>query len=265
MQPIEIISRALKDIGALASGETPTADEAQDAFDMLNDLLDQWTNEDMMVFNVTEIIFPIVPGQVQYTIGGTTAATGTITLGQSTVSQMTNIQAGATASGSTKTVNIGTGGLAGSTTAITIGSTAGTSTTTLNGNVSFANTVTAPNLVASNGLIVNSKTVSASYSNGDTFLNGYITSTTTARVIVTLPTTMRTLPTSLEQNGTAANYGIMNGVTTVNGSSVPTFVGSGDANSVTCNFTVASGLTSGQGTMGRLVGVGSYLGFSAEL
>ena len=68
-QPIEIISRALKDIGALASGETPSPDEAQDAFDMLNDLIDQWSNEDMMVFNITEIIFPVIPGQVQYTIG----------------------------------------------------------------------------------------------------------------------------------------------------------------------------------------------------
>ena len=66
------------------------------------------------------------------TLGGV-SQTGTITLGQSTVSQTANIQAGATASGSTKTLNIGTGGLAGSTTAITVGSTAGTSTTTLNG------------------------------------------------------------------------------------------------------------------------------------
>jgi hypothetical protein len=67
------------------------------------------------------------------TIGGTSAATGTITLGQSTVSQQTDIQAGATASGSTKTLNIGTGGLTGSTTTIAIGGTAGTSTITLNG------------------------------------------------------------------------------------------------------------------------------------
>jgi len=68
-QPIDIISRALKDIGALEAGETPTADAAQDAFDMLNDILDQWSNEDMMVSYKTEIIFPIVNGQTQYTIG----------------------------------------------------------------------------------------------------------------------------------------------------------------------------------------------------
>jgi hypothetical protein len=63
-----------------------------------------------------------------------------------------NIDAGATASGSTKTLNIGTGGLAGSTTAITIGSTTGTSTNTLNGitNGAFNGTVgaTTPSTVA---------------------------------------------------------------------------------------------------------------------
>ena len=72
------------------------------------------------------------------TIGGT-SQTGTIIVGRSTVSQQTDIQAGATASGSTKTLNIGTGGLTGSTTAIAIGSTAGTSTTTLNGTLSLQN------------------------------------------------------------------------------------------------------------------------------
>lgn len=68
-KPYDIISRALKDIGALEAGEVPTADAAQDAFDMLNDMLDQWSNEGMMVYNYTEIIFPVVQNQTQYTIG----------------------------------------------------------------------------------------------------------------------------------------------------------------------------------------------------
>jgi len=68
-QPIEIISRALKDIGALEAGEIPTPEAAQDAFDMLNDLIDQWSNENMMIYNVTEIVFPLISGQYQYTIG----------------------------------------------------------------------------------------------------------------------------------------------------------------------------------------------------
>jgi hypothetical protein len=69
-----------------------------------------------------------------FTLGGT-SGTGTMTLGRSTVSQTTDFQAGATASGSTKTMNIGTAGVSGSTTAINIGSavSGATSTTTLNG------------------------------------------------------------------------------------------------------------------------------------
>jgi hypothetical protein len=67
--PFDIVSRALKDIGALEAGETPSADAAKDAFEMLNDMIDQWSNENMMVFNVTEIICPVIPGQTQYTIG----------------------------------------------------------------------------------------------------------------------------------------------------------------------------------------------------
>lgn len=76
---------------------------------------------------------------------GNTAGTGNVTLGRSTVSQTTNIQAGATASGSTKTLNIGTAGLSGSTTNITIGSavSGATSTTTLNGTVSVASVIAA--------------------------------------------------------------------------------------------------------------------------
>ena len=105
-QPIDIISRALKDIGALASGETPSPDEAQDAFDMLNDIIDQWSNEDMMVFNVTEIIWPIISGQVQYTIGPNHASpnfigaqfTGSIS---GNILTVTNVLSGAVAQGQT--------------------------------------------------------------------------------------------------------------------------------------------------------------------
>ena len=105
-QPIDIISRALKDIGALEAGETPTPEAAQDAFDMLNDLIDQWSNEDMMVYNTTEIIFPLIPGQVQYTIGPTPSTanyigstfTGSIT---GDILTVTAITSGAIAQGQT--------------------------------------------------------------------------------------------------------------------------------------------------------------------
>ena len=101
-QPSDMISGALKDIGALAAGETPTADATQDAFYMLNDMVDQWSNESMMVSYKTEIIFPITPGQIQYTIGpgGTIGAnfTGSIS---GNVLTVTGITQGALALGQT--------------------------------------------------------------------------------------------------------------------------------------------------------------------
>ena len=104
--PYDIVSRALKDIGALEAGETPTPDAALDAFEMMNDMIDQWSNENMMVFNVTEIICPVIPGQTQYTIGPNPSTqnfigasfTGSIT---GNILTVTGILSGALAQGQT--------------------------------------------------------------------------------------------------------------------------------------------------------------------
>jgi hypothetical protein len=93
------------------------------------------------------------------TLGGT-SQTGTITVGRSTVSQTTNIQAGATASGSTKTINLGTEGLSGSTTAINIGSTEGT-TVTVNGTTNLANVNVSGNVSAGGSISGNGASLSA--------------------------------------------------------------------------------------------------------
>jgi hypothetical protein len=103
-QAIDIISRALKDIGALEAGETPAPADAQDAFDMLNDMLDQWSNEQMMVFYKTEIIFTLTSGQTQYTIGPGGQIGGTITGSISgTTLTVTDVSSGAIALGMTIT------------------------------------------------------------------------------------------------------------------------------------------------------------------
>jgi len=100
VMPIDIISRALKDIGALEAGETPTPEAAQDAFDMLNDMIDQWSNESMMVFYKNEIIFPITPGQTQYTIGPTGEIGATFTgYISGTVLTITGITSGGVSAG----------------------------------------------------------------------------------------------------------------------------------------------------------------------
>ena len=101
-QPIDIISRALKDIGALEAGENPTPEAAQDAFDMLNDIVDQWSNEDQMVFYKNEIVFPITAGQTQYTIGpgGQIGAVVTGYISGTTLT-ITGITSGAVSTGQT--------------------------------------------------------------------------------------------------------------------------------------------------------------------
>jgi hypothetical protein len=88
------------------------------------------------------------------TVGGT-AATGAITLGQSTAAQTLNLGTGATASGSTKTINIGTAGLSGSTTAIQIGSavSGATNTTTINGDLLLGGTTASGKLTVDPGSI----------------------------------------------------------------------------------------------------------------
>jgi len=76
-----------------------------------------------------------VTATTKYALGADSVNLGTLTS-----THADNYSAAATTSGSTKTVNIGTGGLSGSTTAITIGSSVSgaTQTTTVNGRITFA-------------------------------------------------------------------------------------------------------------------------------
>mgnify|MGYP003333310171 FL=1 len=101
-KPIDIITRAMKDIGAVAAGEVPTADEAQDGLDLLNDMIDQWSNESMMVFYRTEIVFNTVQNTVQYTLGpgGSVGATFTGSI-SGNILTVSNITAGAITMGMT--------------------------------------------------------------------------------------------------------------------------------------------------------------------
>jgi len=75
---------------------------------------------------------------------------------------------------------------------------------------------------------------------------------------------MRTAPTALEQTGTASNYSILNQVTNVACSSVPTF-NQATTENASFLFTVASGLTAGNGSMFRSNAASTYLAWSAEL
>lgn len=75
---------------------------------------------------------------------------------------------------------------------------------------------------------------------------------------------MRSAPTALEQNGTAADYRIAHANTGTNCSSVPTF-SSASTDGARTSFTVASGLTAGDAAGAEANSSTSYLGWSAEL
>lgn len=66
---LDLITRSLKSIGAYAPGESIATADANDALDMLNDMLDTWSNATMMIPYVTEIIFTLQTNVYEYTIG----------------------------------------------------------------------------------------------------------------------------------------------------------------------------------------------------
>ena len=75
--------------------------------------------------------------------GSITFSNASLTLGNSTAASTYNLGTGATLTATTKAINIGTNGVAGSTTNIAIGSTTGTNAITINGPTTLAGTVTA--------------------------------------------------------------------------------------------------------------------------
>jgi hypothetical protein len=89
--------------------------------------------------------------------------------------------------------------------------------------------------------------------------------TTEARGVIKFPTTMRARPTALEQSGTASDYSVQSsGSTNTTCSAVPVFF-TATQEEACVNFTVASGLTAGDGVLLRTATTAAYLGWSAEL
>lgn len=109
-----------------------------------------------------------------FTIGGP-SQTGAITIGQSTAAQTLNLATGATLNATTKTVNIGTGGAAGSTTNINIGSSVA-GTTTVNSPTLVATTVNATTFTGA--LSGNATTASALQTARTITLSGDVTGST---------------------------------------------------------------------------------------
>jgi len=64
----DIIKRALRLIGVLAQGETPTTNQTTEAAAALNGLVKAWAADGMPLWAITEKTLPLVSGQAVYTI-----------------------------------------------------------------------------------------------------------------------------------------------------------------------------------------------------
>jgi len=65
----DLIEGSMRLLGAIATGETMTADEANDGLNSLNDILETWSLENLTVWGTDVQVFSSVAGQGLYTIG----------------------------------------------------------------------------------------------------------------------------------------------------------------------------------------------------
>lgn len=65
----QLITRALKRIGVVGAGQTPSSEDTSDAFAMLNTMLDALATERLMVPCITRSTWTIVSGTGSYTVG----------------------------------------------------------------------------------------------------------------------------------------------------------------------------------------------------
>lgn len=71
MTPRDLIKGSLRLIGVLASGEAPQATEQSEGLQVLNEMLDSWSADGLMIPFVTREEFPLIASQASYTMGDT--------------------------------------------------------------------------------------------------------------------------------------------------------------------------------------------------
>jgi hypothetical protein len=65
----DIINGALRLLGVLAEGETPSAETSQDALRAMNQMIDSWNTERLSVFSTQDQVFTWPAGQLNRTLG----------------------------------------------------------------------------------------------------------------------------------------------------------------------------------------------------
>jgi hypothetical protein len=65
----DLINGALRLLGVLAEGETPSADTSQDALRAMDQMIDSWNTERLSVFSTQDQVFTWPAGQLSRTLG----------------------------------------------------------------------------------------------------------------------------------------------------------------------------------------------------
>jgi hypothetical protein len=65
------INRALRLLGVLAEGETPSAEVSQDALVAFNQMIDSWNTERLSIYNTIDQVFNWPAGEIQQHLGPT--------------------------------------------------------------------------------------------------------------------------------------------------------------------------------------------------
>ena len=66
---LDLIKRSLRLLGVEASGETPGTNESSEALVVLNQMIDQWNNEKLMLYTMVNNLFQMTAGVTTYTLG----------------------------------------------------------------------------------------------------------------------------------------------------------------------------------------------------
>jgi len=74
MTPRSLIESALRAIGTLATGESPTDAQMQDGMELFNLMLDSWSAEGLLPDDMVQTNFSLTASRVNYTIGDGAAA-----------------------------------------------------------------------------------------------------------------------------------------------------------------------------------------------
>ena len=69
MKARDLISSALRTVGIISSGETPSAAEASDGLSVLNMMIESWSADNLSLFQLKREVFELVPNKGEYTVG----------------------------------------------------------------------------------------------------------------------------------------------------------------------------------------------------